>query len=355
MDNLDEVLSDSLNTLLRIESSFETVLAAPEAFEVPEMMRLIQAAQSATRTELDRAIQQISINLERLDVYHGSRLSQVLGIMVEIGGNLDPVIKTVLTHLERVAGLYCRFLRAHPNILTSELLNDDQRIAAFQSDPEGYKAWVAFEFIGLAAMTILARNPSAREEGEEREELVNNLDNLSFHDSVAWYLREILECVDREFIILVPEQEKGFLVKVEAVRNNFHLMTLLQARLIGDDFIEGPLIDERLAAVARGEVDVEKPEIIFAAFNYHPWNAFQQDGQVLPEVMIFGEEHPDDIPEINGEQIIILTKLTVERSWETNWIAPLHDALRSDVRVLEILSQEEVRNWIKRCGEAPDH
>ena len=260
---------------------------------------------------------------------------------------------SIVDQLEKASDLACRFLIAYENTISRHWRDPTARETAFKSQPDEFKAWVGFEFIGLAAMTIFARSAEARAVAQGRDELRDWLAKLAPHHEIARYLLEMLECVDAKFVILVPHENVGFHIEADAVRNNFHLMTLLQARLIGDGYVYGPEVDEGLAAMARGQADLDEADTISAAFNFHPWIAVEADGQISPEAMIFGEQHPNQIPDLDDEKIMILTPVTVVRSWDTNWVAPLHEALRSDVRVIDILVAPEVKNWLRRCAQAP--
>ena len=88
MSNLDDLTNNLLAALPKVEASFEAILPAPDAFESLDIAKLVEASDSANRAEIDQAIQRIGSALSQMDLYHGCRLSQILGMMVETTGTL---------------------------------------------------------------------------------------------------------------------------------------------------------------------------------------------------------------------------------------------------------------------------
>ena len=64
--------------------------------------------------------------------------------------------------------------------------------------------------------------------------------------------------------------------------------------------------------------------------------------------LIWGERLPETILKSQeGVRVILLEPVPFARSWSVDYFAPLHDALRSSVEVLEILSPADVDEWFR--------
>ena len=65
------------------------------------------------------------------------------------------------------------------------------------------------------------------------------------------------------------------------------------------------------------------------------------------------EGRPESIPEFEGERVLILgPPVFATRSWDSNFFANIHDALRSAVRVVDVLTAEEVIDRLNRIRRA---
>jgi hypothetical protein len=74
--------------------------------------------------------------------------------------------------------------------------------------------------------------------------------------------------------VVAPEQHKGFVVELEAVRNAAHLFALLEDVLVGDPghgLLAGPRVDPKVAAIARGEVAPEEAMSFAVGWHYEYW------------------------------------------------------------------------------------
>ena len=64
---------------------------------------------------------------------------------------------------------------------------------------------------------------------------------------------------------------------------------------------------------------------------------------------IWNEGLPEDIPQLEGHRVIVLSPSQISRSWSAT---RSYDALGSDIRHLRTLSPAELREWIDRCARA---
>ena len=142
------------------------------------------------------------------------------------------------------------------------------------------------------------------------------------------------------------------------VRNNFHLFSLIQGRLIGDPldgWLEGPTPDPGILAYARGETHSRPGDSDYAVWSYTRWETWTSDG--LRDTPIFwsiwGEMSPRSIPCFKDMPIILLSPLIVKyKSWDANFIASLHDAHTADVHVQTILRESEVEQRLEQFAAA---
>jgi hypothetical protein len=166
----------------------------------------------------------------------------------------------------------------------------------------------------------------------------------------AYYLAETLGMIDDERLLVLDLPRKlGFRVHLTAIRNNFHLFTLLQDGLC-------PRANSLPVALAKGErmlSDIspnewQGDENDRAIWTYAPWSALKLDGSLTPMQWIWGEGKPTDIPLVEGKRVMLLGPLTTPRSWSVGFFAPLHPALRSAVRIDSVLSAAEFKAWTLR-------
>ena len=185
-----------------------------------------------------------------------------------------------------------------------------------------------------------------------------SLINLREHNREANFVATTLSFTDEmELLVLHPGEGRGFRVALEAVNTNFHLFTLLQGELIGGGHLPGEPLDEKIQGLATGVIPHEELTSDQERFHFYNWAGLLPDGTLAgqdTQTWIWGETHPDEIPEFEGTRVVILgSPVLGMRAWDSNFFANIHDALRSSVSVREELSAEEVAQWIERLRQAP--
>jgi hypothetical protein len=157
---------------------------------------------------------------------------------------------------------------------------------------------------------------------------------------------------DLDLIVLAPNEVKGFRVRCEAVATCAHLMSLLQAALIGGGHLVGEPVDEEVAAVATGEAPHTRLLHDHARFNFVAWPGSVESG-IDSLITMPVEETPQYIPPLDDRRVVLVGPPVIgARAWDSNSFANLHDALRSRAEVVEVLSETEVRSWLERIAEA---
>ena len=213
--------------------------------------------------------------------------------------------------------------------------------------------WYALRFTGCAAMAMLCRDVETRKQARERIDLIQRAESARSDNPYAYYLAELLGMADDErLLVLDMTRRLGFRVHLTAIRNNFHLFTLLQDALLSHSSAQvwqGPRVHPLAVAVAKSErmlSDISPNEWgadgegETALWTYYTWQALKPDGSLrtLAEKAagqtphwVWGEGKPTEIPLLDGERIVLLGPLEMPRSWNCGFFAPLHPALRSSV------------------------
>ena len=360
MEPLERCIADALDAVGHPLTRFDEVPDGGRPLYEPSLVALVQTARGADAARLSGAIAALVPGLQASpDFFRAARLAQVVGVLVEWGGNPTLAVPAILDRLELQLPAALRFaerLEADHGVENPERAPEEVLAAAAPHDFQGLKAWRGLRPILLAAMTMLARAARERPQARTREPLMAQLAVLHDLHSTAWFVAELLNVVDDEgLLVLHPAAGTGFDVVADAVRNNFHLFTLLQCELIGRGHLPGPPPNPGLCAVARGDLSPSPGASDEAAFHYFQWPALQPDGRLEPlPWSVWGEQSPRDILPFEGRRVLLLgPPVFAARGWDAAIFAPLHDALRSGVRVRRVLEPEEVTGWLERIRATP--
>jgi len=323
------------------------------------------------RGEIDQCLHKLTAGFAHAESnWVFGTIATVCGVLVERGGDptiaLEPILDRITTQLARVSE-FVSVMQQHLGVEHPNQVAPGDWPALGQAHPE--QAWVigewfALNFVGGAAMTMLCRDVNARQRSRQRIELVHAAESARSDQPYAYYLAELLAMVDEERLLVLNTVRKvGYRVRLTAVRNNFHLFTLLQDALIPHD----PRLNGLAISIAKSERMLpsvspsewsEFGEHDAALRSFNTWMAMKADGavQTLEESQerphwIWGEMKPTEIPMFDGERIVLLGPLDSPRSWEVAFFVPLHSALRSSVRVEETFSGAAYDGWIEQIRE----
>lgn len=223
-----------------------------------------------------------------------------------------------------------------------------QRMAEAFTAGEGMDD-VALRYFGVAAMAHLCRDKGLRRTARRMPALRAELASAEDRVQEAWFIGVVLDLIDDlELLVLAPDQGRGFRVRLEAVKNNFHLFTLLQGSLIGDPaegWLSAEPIDPEVVAVATGEAPPREDLDDRQRFHFHDWSALSGEGELRRDLhsTLWGEGTPLDIPLHQGRPVVLLgAAIFGGRSWDSNIFASVHDALRSRAQVIAKLTHAEV-------------
>ncbi len=212
--------------------------------------------------------------------------------------------------------------------------------AAAAPPPRDQAAMAMFD---QAAMAHLCRSAALRVAARKLPRLIEALASSgeTFTSAVLGFVDDL------ELLVLAPVHARGFRVRLEAVATNAHLFTLLQGALIGEGRLSAEAPDPAVIAVATGEARHEELLTDHQRFRFDSWTGLRTSTSLQPDLgsWIPVEGSPRDIPALaDGRRVILLGKpLLGARSWDSNFFANIHDALRSRVIVLEDLAPASLR------------
>jgi hypothetical protein len=342
---MDNMLKGRIEAVLAlINQPIQSIQDMPEdgaAFSAPEWQRLVQAGYGQPSSVLDEAVRSLIVGIDVPNLYHASLVAQIAGAFVEFGADAEIALETVLNRLEPQLVAARRFVDQFGEKPADLSL-------AYTESADDCTAWRGVPYMGLAAMTMLARSVSGRQKAHQRTALCGAAAGLEGAIRVCFYLSKVLALVDDlKVLILDVENRQGWWVRVTGIQNNFHFFTLLQCAL---GISRG---EPDLCAVAQGEVEMTSSMTDGAVRSYLSWLALTPDNKVIPFGLIWGEITPADIPQLDGVPIVIMGSGGPQRYWDADMFAPLHDALRSSVTVEETLDSSEVDRWLERIRSAP--
>jgi hypothetical protein len=330
----------------------ETLQAFKLAYQ-PLAQAVDLAAQNRSLHELTKALTSTESN------WAFGSIATMCGVLVERGGDPTIALEPILDRLTVQLGRVPEFMTVMQQQLGIEqpnrVLPDDWQTHAEAHPDHAWVIgeWFALNFVGGAAMTMLCRDVEARKRARQRIDLIHAAESARSDQPYAYYLAELLGMVDDErLLVLDTTQSIGYRVRLTAVRNNFHLFTLLQAALLPGDARLNRLAvaiakSERMLAEVSAADWAEVGDHDIALWSFNTWMVNAE-----PSSWIWGEMKPTEIPLLAGERIVLLGSLDVPRSWEVAYFVPLHSALRCSVQIEETLSTVEYAEWMERIRAA---
>lgn len=350
MPDRNDVLA-ALATYANEPATSHDIRAEPaDTFGGPPFTTLNAFLQMLTsQSELDALLADVAPLVRAADPFRGSAIALNCGSLVEMGGDPDLVFPHLLAELPRHLRLA---RRAHDRATAPGAL--------FDADPDAARAAAGLMYLLLATMTVICRSAAHRQALRADPEIVDGVFALRDTHREADFVAQVLSLADDlELLVLAPNERKGFRVRLEAIASNAHLFTLLQAALIDGGHLAGEPTDPEVLAVATGAAAPTHALSDHARFNFSPWYSLVSAGSptesALDGIIAMGVEgHPSEIPPFDGAPVVLIgPTVFASRSWDSNFFANIHDALRSRVDIVEVLSEAEAENWIERIKRQP--
>lgn len=328
-------------------STSRDVRAEPgDTFSRPPLTTLMQFVQSLeSKTELDSVLGDVASLIASADPFRGATIALSCGTMVEMGGDPAKVFPHLLAELPRHLALAVRARQL--SLSPSEL---------FDANPEAARAAGGLRYFLLCVMTVICRDAEFRQALRANEYIVTAIEKLREGYAEADFVAQVLGFTDGlELLVLAPNERKGFRVRLEAVASCAHLFSLLQAELIAGGHLEGEASDPEVLAVAKGESAPTQSLADHARFHFATWGGLTADGALAGvdfASWIGVEMSPADIPAFDGTPVVLVGPMALgSRSWDSNFFANVHDALKSRAEIVAVLPPKEVTAWLDRIRQ----
>jgi hypothetical protein len=224
---------------------------------------------------------------------------------------------------------------------TRQVRTDNEAVNEVEGDDE---LAIGLEFLGQGIVAHLSRDPTSLRALQSDEEVVAELERVEACTAGSMWILELVRRVSGNIIVMHGEQPAGARVEYRNLSNCFHLFTFLQAALTGR--MPGA------RKVAAGVLEVARGEHQATCWDEAWWHYGQPvDGPPNLSTSVFGEQSPQDIGSIYGQQIMLLwPPILASRAWDAGFFGPALHAAPAEVQVIEILSEAEVTMWRQRIG-----
>lgn len=244
-----------------------------------------------------------------------------LGAGVEHGCNPEPAIP----------GLFDTLLRCSRSIR----LTEDGEIAGTLDD----RLIPGMQSLGQGLVAHLARSPVQRANYAHRADILEELDRTEHISLGVHWVAALLRKRSGTLLVVDVQHRKAYVTRYQNIANSFHLFTLLQDALSKVMSLQRTVPDDVLA-VARGQSQERVSDQSW--WHYGPGT--------VPEAniaaSIWGEGSPDEIPQIDGYQVVLLwPPILGSRMWDGGFFMPYHAAAPPDVTIINELPPAEVDEW----------
>jgi hypothetical protein len=334
---------------------------------------VLEEAEHAPKEACDGALRRLADLIGTTDVTRASLVALGCGALVESAGDpriaLDAVLKRLPEVLATAATFaeVCRELAEAPVAAVAGVGDRSRRgaddigsyvdqFAALVADerPEEAQAWTALEPLCMGAIAMLSRSVEARQEVRSQTDLLPGARQLApLHPRVA-YLTTLLQVLDDEqLMVLHPGLRRGYRLRIRGIANNYQLHTLLADALIGDPaegWVPGRRPDPRVVAAARNQLADRSARAAAGVFDLFAWHGLEADGTIdhVPiesPHWIRNRALPADIPAFEGLRVLLLRPISSPRTWNAD---RTFEGMAADLRVLEVLNADSVRQWLDR-------
>lgn len=259
-------------------------------------------------------------------------------------------------------------------LLQNHCLANEIGMQDYLNDPEAYPLnvdgllpehkhavyiWYAMPLLTLGVMSRISEQRTLRDLLRQDTGLRGACEVLNVFLGNVGFVPTVLNMVENETVLfLSPQKELGYEVSLQEVDSNFLMFTLFQYALYhaGElealgvtDYSYDPLIEKVALHIPLNEGE-SFPEHLSdkSCFGYHPCTAWQVDGSLASEDMVWGEGTLYEIPKVDGHFVILLGIPQVTRLWSNAFIASTHSHLRPRLVIEHKLTPDEVQRWILR-------
>lgn len=343
-----------------------------------------QKIDGARPDEIKQAQQRLADMIRKTPLMLASILAVTSGAFIEKGADPDIPAEAVFQRTLEALRLATDFGKAclekakeqaasgneeENNELNIEECVEEQGKTLAESMMKEALGWQALQQFAMATIAIATHSAQQRNRVRADAEFMVALRECPA-DSTLECLRTALNILENEeIIVLHPEQQHGYRIRINNIGLNFELHTLLAGALIGDPaqgWLAGKKPDPRVVAAAKdspfpapGEPHYEQFPKAEGVFNLWNWQGLQPDGR-LPDVhfqngrayskyWIWNEGQPADIEPFEGTRVVLLGPPPYNRSWNTG---RFFRQINAELEVLEKMSEQQVKEWLTRIATA---
>ncbi|WP_254508002.1 hypothetical protein [Anatilimnocola floriformis] len=335
--------------------------------------QLFEATASATKLELTEQMTEIAKHFGLSDVYRGAFLALICGALVEQGCDPQPMagplrtqLKTILEACGRLAEACKAKMPATTEKDKDEEAEDDEEQDAHDAAFEEARrqvapkmqaennAWESLHTWWRPAVAVYSASEMARMAASSLRPLAQQC--APFHQGAHW-LNVMLGIMHEEpILVLEPQTGIGIVGRISGVADNFQLHTLLMESFPSSGIAAGSRVPRSIAEVARGAGPQQTEETVTGFWNLYNWHAVQANGQLPPaddfthsSVWLWNEAYPVDIPQFEGQRVVLLGPPSIERTWNA---LRIFEHVPASLKIEKTLSSDEVRGLVQKMAAA---
>ena len=196
------------------------------------------------------------------------------------------------------------------------------------------------EMLGQGLVAHLSRSPEMLQRISTDNDVVTELERVQHASAGPTWVLELLQKRSGTLVVIHVEERRGFHVSYQSLSNCFHLFTLLQAALADVKMPGSKRVSSKTLAAARGETMTECQDESWWHYGIGNCPSADLGGS------IWGEANPDSIPEIDGQQVVLLWPMIMSsRGWGAGFFRPFLQASPPAVTVTSELTDGEMEQW----------
>jgi len=203
---------------------------------------------------------------------------------------------------------------------------------------------IALSKVSRSVVSHLSGMPDQVAELVKDQDLLNRLDVLEpFSDGVLW-VRQLLLQSSGSLIVIHPPSAKGVKVKYNNIGQCFQLFSMLQIA-IGQRLPGGRLPEPEVTAAVHGSSPHEVHDTA--------WWHYGDPRCATPSLSssIWGEALVSSIPQINGEQVLLLwPRILQSRGWTSGFFGARIERALPSVIIEHELTSQQVQTWMDKLG-----
>jgi hypothetical protein len=267
--------------------------------------------------------------------------------MVLVGYLCGALIEDGISARSVEAPLIARYLEL--SRLAGEFFAAAQRAgedAATRSLPHAHAAYQLLARSAAPCISLLCSAASARKLAAPLLDVLTPLSRTVPAARALCDLARVLD--DATFVALEPSTSRGIRGRMTGIADNAQLHVLLMNAFPREQGTP-PRVSERAVQNARGIGAPNLDELVTGAFTLYSWQALSSDHSLsgADAHVLWNEARPVDIPEFEGQRVILLGPPRYERTWPAQ---REFARLGAELIVDEALTASAVLSWLAKLG-----